>query len=190
MEPPNLQLETRLSRLRPMLVSLAEALISPANRNDIEASDLVQQTLLEAHIQSQSLQTLAEGPLFGWLRTALRNNVLDAVKHMYTQKNDVRKRLRIADIADSFVRLEQLLATDETSPSEVIQRKEQTALLLEAIQQLPDNQKQAIILKHLRGFSLKQTAESLGLSEAATAGLLHRGRKQLAEQLEQRSYDS
>ncbi len=188
MEPITSHLETRIQRLRPVLVTLAEALISPALRVELDASDLVQQTLMEAHQQSHILAAFDDGPFFGWLQKALRHNLLDAVKHLNTQKNDAARRVRVSDIEDSFIRLEELLVSDETSPSESLQRNEQTAQLLAAIQELPGNQKEAIILKHLRGLSLQQVAEELGLSESATAGLLHRGRKRLVERLEHRSH--
>lgn len=184
MESATSLLETRIKRLRPVLLTLAEALISPALRVELDASDLVQQTLLEAHQQSQALASYDDGPFFSWLRSALRHNVLDAVKHLSTQKNDAARRVRVSDIEDSFVRLEELLVANDTSPSEIVQRNEQTEQLLAAIQELSGHQREAVILKHLRGFSLRQVAEELGLSEAATAGLLHRGRKQLVERLE------
>jgi RNA polymerase sigma-70 factor (ECF subfamily) len=171
------------------LLTLAEALISPALRVELDASDLVQQTLMEAHQQSPALGSLEDGPFFVWLRKALRHNVLDAVKHLKTQKNDAARRVRASEIEDSFVRLEELLVADDTSPSDVVQRNEQTAQMLAAVHELPDRQKEAVILKHLRGYSLRQTAQALGLSESATAGLLHRGRKQLVERLERRGYE-
>ncbi|MCA9062980.1 MAG: sigma-70 family RNA polymerase sigma factor [Planctomycetaceae bacterium] len=177
-------LEAGIRRFRPVLVTLAEALISPSLRAEIDASDLVQQTLMEAHQQEQVLNSIGEGPFFSWLRNALRHNVLDAVRHLKTQKNEAARRVRAADIEDSFIRLEQLLIADDTSPSERIQRNEQIALLLAAVQELPDGQKEAVMLKHLRGFSLQQVAEALGLSEPAAAGLLHRGRRQLVQRLE------
>lgn len=182
-------LEIRIQRFRPVLLTLAESLISPALRAELDASDLVQQTLLEAHQQSQVLTSFEEGPFFGWLRRALRHNVLDAIKHLRTLKNEAARRIRASEIEDSFVRLEELLVAENTSPSEVVLRNEQIARLLGAVQALPGSQKEAVILKHLKGYSLRQVAEALGLSDAATAGLLHRGRKQLAERLERRRHE-
>ena len=80
---------------------------------------------------------------------------------------------------ESFARLEQVLVADETSPSALVQRNEQIAIMLAALQELPENQRIAVIMKHLQGHCLKEVAASLGLSESATAGLLHRGRQQL-----------
>ena len=177
------ELEVALARYRPVLVTLAEAMISPAYRGDIEASDLVQQTLLEAHTGAGVLEPLDDGPFFGWLRKALQNNMLDAVKRLNTQKFDVSRRVRESDLEESFARLDQVLAGDETSPSQLASRNEQIATMLSSLQELPDNQRRAVIMKHLQGYSLKEVSASLGLSESATAGLLHRGRQSLIRRM-------
>lgn len=175
--------EARMQRLRSVLRSLAESLISPGLRAELDASDLVQQTLMEAWEQSDRLVSLDDRQLFGWLRTALRHNTLDAVKHLSTQKNDAERRLRMSELEGSFARLEDILHADGTSPSEVLQRAEQTTRLLMALQELPTQQRDAVMLKHLKGCSLQRVAETLHISEAAAAGLLHRGRKHLMDRL-------
>lgn len=183
MEQSDDSIEKALERFRPILVTLAEAMISPAYRGDIEASDLVQQTLLEAHTGGRRLETYDGGPFFAWLRKALRNNLLDAVKHLNTQRKDVNRRVRESELEDSFARLEQVLVGDETSPSQIVERNEQIAVMLSTLQQLPENQRSAVIMKHLRGHSLAEIAATLGLSESATAGLLHRGRQHLLRRM-------
>jgi RNA polymerase sigma-70 factor (ECF subfamily) len=80
--------------------------------------------------------------------------------------------------------MEDLLLANDTSPSEVLERNEQILRLFEAMQTIPERQRQAIILKHLHGASLKQVAESLGISGLAVAGLPHRGRMALLTFLE------
>lgn len=179
----------RLNHIRPMLLTLAEAMISSTLRGDLEASDLVQQTFLEAHCNAEQLAVMSQPAFFSWLRNALNHNVLDAVKHLKAQKNDIRRRVRASDLEASFIRLEQILIADDTTPSEVVQRNEQICRMLAAVQILPDNQRRAIILKHLNGRSLKEIAEALGLSEPAAAGVLHRGRQRLAECLQEDCHD-
>ena len=175
--------EGALERFRPVLVTIAQAMISPAYRGDIEASDLVQQTLLEAHAGAGVLDPLDEGPFFGWLRKTLQNNMLDAVKHLKTQKQNVSRRVRESELGDSFARLEQVLTTDDTSPSQLVSRNEQIGNMLSSLQELPDKQRMAVIMKHLQGMPLKEVATQLGLSESATAGLLHRGRQNLIRRM-------
>jgi RNA polymerase sigma-70 factor, ECF subfamily len=158
-----LDLAATLNRFRPMLLTLAEAMISPALRSDLEASDLVQQTLMEAHCNAEQLVLMNAAVVFSWLRSALQHNMLDAIKHLRTQKKDIRRRLRTSEIEASWSRL---------------------CLMLSALQTLPDNQRTSLIMKHLKGLSLKEVAEAMQLSESATAGLLHRGRQRLAQCLE------
>ena len=189
MEESGTDVAKSLDHFRPVLLTLAEAMISSTLRGDLEASDLVQQTLLEAHCNAEQLAVMSPGAFFSWLRHALNHNVLDAVKHLQAQKNDVRRRVRASDLEASFIRLEQILIADETSPSEVVQRNEQVCIMLSALQTLPDNQRRAVIMKHLNGRSLKEIAEVLGLSEPATAGVLHRGRQRLAKYLEEQCDD-
>ena len=177
------RVEGNLERFRPVLVSLAEALISPSLRGHIEASDLVQQTMLEAHQNVQLLSTLPDAPFFQWLRTALKHNLLDAVKSAQSLKHDVGRKLRACELEESFLKLDALLVADQTTPSQVAQRNEQMSELLAALQQLSENQRKAIICRHLQGLSLKATADMLGFTESRTAGLLHRGRKSLVKLL-------
>ncbi len=173
------QIEEDLERRRPILISLAEALLSPAFRGHIDASDLVQQTLMEAHCNIDQLRELANAPLLAWLHSALKHNLLDAIRHLRTAKKNFARNVREADLQNSFVRLEQLLVAHNTSPSQVLQRNEDISCMLAALQTLPTNQRMAVILKHLRGHTLKEVSEMLEVSEAAVAGLLHRGRQQL-----------
>ncbi len=173
------QTEDNLERHRPILISIAEALLSPALRGHIDASDLVQQTLMEAHGNIDELIKLDDAPLLAWLRSALKHNVLDAIRHLRTAKKNVARNLRLGDLQDSFARLEQVLVANDTSPSQVMQRNEDISRMLAALQTLPMNQRMAVILKHLRGHTLREVSEMLEVSESAVAGLLHRGRQQL-----------
>ena len=178
-----------LNRFRPVLLTLAEAMISPALRSDLEASDLVQQTLMEAHCNAEQLVLMNSAVVFSWLRSALQHNMLDAIRHLRTQKNDIRRRLRTTEIEASWSRLEMMLIDEQTSPSEVLQKNEQLCLMLSALQTLPDSQRTSLIMKHLKGLSLKEVAEAMQLSESATAGLLHRGRQRLAQCLEEQGHE-
>ena len=184
MSEPQTKLANCMGKFRPVLLTLAETMISPALRGNLEASDLVQLTLLEAHRHADQLAAAGERPLLAWLHKALEHNFLDAVKHLKAQKNDIRRTLRCSEIGESYHVIEQLFAADDTSPSQFAQRKEQVVLMLAAIQELPPNSRTAIIMKHLRGHSLKEVADAMELTESATDLLLRSGRKQLVKLLE------
>ncbi len=84
----------------------------------------------------------------------------------------------------SFVGLDQMLLGSQTSPSEAAIRSEQLTQLADALEQLPEEQREAVFLKHIVGKTLREISEHLNCTEAATAGYLARGRKRLREVLE------
>jgi RNA polymerase sigma-70 factor (ECF subfamily) len=64
-------------------------------------------------------------------------------------------------------------------------RNENLTRLAEAMEQLPEDQREAVTLKHLVGLTLEQIGERLGRTQEAVAGLLYRGRIELKRRLAQ-----
>jgi RNA polymerase sigma-70 factor (ECF subfamily) len=58
-------------------------------------------------------------------------------------------------------------------------RAEAAGRLRQAMRELPDSQREAIRLRHFEGWSLREMASLFNRSEAAVAGLLKRGLRQL-----------
>jgi RNA polymerase sigma-70 factor (ECF subfamily) len=152
-----------------------------ATKAKVEASDVVQQTLMEAYAQRERLPDGAD-ELCAWLRTALANNIRDQRKHLRRQKRDAaRERSLDAALTASSQKLAGQMTTLRPSPSQAVMRAEEMVRLAAALWQLSEGQREAIVLHHLQGWTISQTAEKLGKSDAATAGLLHRGLRQLRE---------
>ena len=80
--------------------------------------------------------------------------------------------------------MEAWLGAEQSSPSERVERNEQLLRLAGALARLPDDQREAVTLHHLQGWSLSDLAKHLDRSEGAIAGLLHRGFKKLRELLQ------
>ena len=79
--------------------------------------------------------------------------------------------------------LKQELDAGLTSPSQQAIRGEEEQRLNEAVAALPDDQREAVRLRHLEGWALDDIARHLGRTPAATAGLIKRGVKALRRQL-------
>jgi RNA polymerase sigma-70 factor (ECF subfamily) len=159
---------------------LARAHVHPRHLSKIEASDLVQQTLLEACQQQNQFRGQSDAELAGWLKQMLVHNLADALRGGERAKRDVRRERSLeASIEDSFSRAEDWLAATQSSPSQQAIRIEELLRLADGLAQLPDDQRESVVLHHLQGWSLAQMAEHLGRSESAVAGLLHRGLKKL-----------
>ena len=72
-----------------------------------------------------------------------------------------------------------------TGDSQAMNR-EQLLRLAGALAELPAEQRKAVELHHLKGWSLGEVAEHMGRSRAAVMGLVFRGIKKLREQLEEK----
>jgi RNA polymerase sigma-70 factor (ECF subfamily) len=98
----------------------------------------------------------------------------------------VREQSLEQALETSSARLEASLGREESTPGRAAVRKEQLARLAEALLRLPDDQRLAVELHHLRGLSLAGVGQRLGRSREAVAGLVFRGLKNLRTLLTER----
>jgi RNA polymerase sigma-70 factor (ECF subfamily) len=176
-----------LEGFREYLRLLARVHLDRRLQSKLDPSDVVQQTLLEAY---QSLgQFRGQGPAqkAAWLRQILARNLANAVRDLGRNKRDVqRERSLEAALENSSLRLEAWLAAEQSSPSQQAARREDVVRLAEALAQLPEPQREAILLRHIQDCPLADIAQQLNRSKAAVAGLLHRGLEQLRLLLQDR----
>ena len=169
-----------LQPYRGYLWTLACAQLDPQLTGKLDASDIVQQTLLRAHAALPGLRDRSPNVLVAWLRQILATELADAVRHCHRDKRNIDREQSFAvDIDQSAAGLENWLAADHTSPSMAAERNEEILRLADALLQLPEDQREAVILKHLKNLPLQQIAEQTNRTTASVAGLLRRGLAQL-----------
>jgi RNA polymerase sigma-70 factor (ECF subfamily) len=176
--------DRRLEQFRAYLALLARLQVDDRLRGKIDLSGVVQQTLLEAHQASAQIAGRSEGEVAAWLRRALANNLADEIRRLSVGKRDVgRERSLEQALEQSSARLEVWLAVEESGPADRMIHQERSVRLAAALDNLPENQRRAVELRHLHGQSLAGVAEALGCSKAAVVGLLHRGVEKLRAML-------
>jgi RNA polymerase sigma-70 factor, ECF subfamily len=167
-------------RFRTYLRMLAELQLGHGGRANIDPSDIVQQTLLDAHRDRDQFRGRTEAQMAAWLRRLLACNLADAVRLIgRAKRNAARERSLDAAIEASSARLEDWLAAEQSSPSERAERNETILLLVDALAQLPEANRQALVLRHCQGLSLAEISARLGRTPPAVAGLLKRGLAEL-----------
>jgi RNA polymerase sigma-70 factor (ECF subfamily) len=169
-----------LERYRPYLRLIAQRRLDSGVKARVDPSDVVQQTCLEAYRDLVSFRGGAEAELIAWLRRILDHNVAQTIqKHVFAQKRATDKERSLDDSNGLGRALREVLAAEQSSPSRRAMRDEDAVGLAQAMQTLPEDQHEAIRLRHLEGWSLAQIAEQLDRSEVAVAGLLKRGLRRL-----------
>jgi RNA polymerase sigma-70 factor (ECF subfamily) len=166
---------------REYLHLLARLQLDPRLRGKVDPSDVVQQTLIKAHQYREQFRGDTGAEQAGWLRRILANTLVDAARK-FGREIDLQHSLEQA-VQDSSARLEAWLAAEQSSPSEIAHRQEQLLRLAGALAELPEEQRTAVELHHLRDAPVADIAEIMGRTEASVAGLLRRGLKRLRELL-------
>jgi RNA polymerase sigma-70 factor (ECF subfamily) len=173
-----------LEPFRRYLEVLARVHLDARLRGKLDPADVVQQTLLRAYAALPEVRARSPEALAAWLRKILARTLADTVKHYHRDRRDVDlERSLHADLDRSSAGLAGWLAADQTSPSLTAQRNEELLRLADALAELPEPQREVVILKHCRGQTLQQIADHLGRSVPSVASLLRRGLEALRHRL-------
>jgi RNA polymerase sigma-70 factor (ECF subfamily) len=173
-----------LEPFRSYLEVLARVHLDPKLRGKLDPADVVQQVLLRAYAAWPEMHNPDQPALTAWLRRILARTLADVVKHFDRDKRavDLERSLE-ADLDRSASGLAGWLAADQTSPSQAAIRNEEMLRLADALAALPEPQREVVVLKHLRGWTLQQIAEHLGRTVPAVASFLRRGLEDLRHRL-------
>lgn len=179
-----------LEGYRDYLRLLARTQLGPRLQAKLDASDIVQQAIMQAHEARGQFRGTTEAERLAWLRTILANVLAASARRFKAGARDVgRERSLEADLELSSSRLECLFAADQTSPSQRAVRCEELLRLAAALTRLPEDQRQVVELHHLKGLPVAEVADHMGRTRAAVVGLLFRGLTRLRQLLREPGED-
>ncbi len=168
-----------IARYRGYLCSLAYKQLDSDVQPRVDPSDVVQQSCLEFHRDFHSFRGTEEADLVAWLKQILSNNVANTIRHVHAGKRSIKKERSLSDTAGTGRSLGQQIEADQSSPSQRARRGEDREQMELLLKDLPDDQGEAVRLRHIKGWSLEKMAGHFGRSEMAVAGLLKRGMQTL-----------
>jgi len=174
-----------LSVYRRYLSVLARTQISRRLQGKADASDLVQEALLEAHRHFRDFRGTSEGEFVAWLRSILAGLIANHVRrYLGTKRRDARlERALLIELSDTSGVLGAELAADVSSPSEQAVHHEASLQLANALETLPDHYREVIMLRHLEGLPFAQVAERMGRSVESVEKLWVRALARLRQTL-------
>lgn len=168
---------------------VARAQVESWMRAKVDASDLVQQTLLEVHRGLDGFRGQTETEWLAWLRMILKNNAADFVRRYHgTAKRQARREVSIrvanADGSRDFVRDP---SDPGETPSQVVMRREREIEVAEAVSLLTADYQEVIMLRNLQRLPFDEVARRMGRSRPATQMLWMRALRKLEEILQAQS---
>lgn len=176
----------RVEQYRGYLIALARVRLAAAGpvRYKIDVSDLVQETLLQAHIAQWQFKGTTAEEFAAWLRRILANKLFDAERRFARKKRNAALEASYRESIDgSASRIQRLPVINQTSPSQHVARHERDLLLANALETLPEDQRTAVELRYLGDCSLDEISELMNRTKTSVAGLLRRGLQSLRERL-------
>jgi RNA polymerase sigma-70 factor (ECF subfamily) len=172
-----------LEACRAYLLVVAEREIDPALRAKGGASDLVQQTFLEAQRDFGGFHGSTAEQLRAWLRQVLRNNLTSfARQYRDTQKRQAGREVGLPQSRPSGPGG---LATDTPTPSRHAIAGEDAAALQAALDRLPDDYRQVIALRYDEDRPFDEIAKIMQRSPNAVRKLWARAVEHLQRELGQ-----
>lgn len=163
-----------LEQFRPYLLTIAMGEFPEALRGKFGASDLVQDTILRGLENFGDFRGATREELAGWLRQILLHQMINTVSAFATLKRDVAREVP----TDS-----RMVHPGQSSPSGQMLTKEEWETLQNALARLPEDYRQAVLLRHRENLSFADIGRSLHRSEEAARKLWSRAIRQLQHEL-------
>jgi RNA polymerase sigma-70 factor (ECF subfamily) len=145
---------------------LARIEIGRRLQGKLDPSDLVQDAFLDVHRNFHLFKGTSEPEFASWLRQILAARVCNLVRHYFgTQARDVRLEREVAaNLDNSSQMLTHGLAASMSSPSQQAVKREQTSLLADALEKLPPDYRDVLVLRHVESLSFGDVASRMGRS--------------------------
>ncbi len=176
-----------LGSLRPWLKIVAERELPAGLRGRVEASDIVQQTLLDAWRGLPGFRGQTQAERLAWLRMILRRVVLQQGRARFgTQKRGGGERLQ-SELALTDSRIDLLAGGDQPTPAEQAATNEASLLLAGAMESLTPDEQHLIRMRHFEQLSHERIADRLGCSPATVRMRWVRVLRKLREQFVRQS---
>jgi RNA polymerase sigma-70 factor (ECF subfamily) len=156
-----------LDKYRTYLQLLARVDLGRRLQTKVDASDVVQDTFLEAHRHFENFRGESEAEFVGWLRSILAARIANLVRHYFgTQGRDLRREQGLnVDLDQSSQMIDRGLFALQSTPSQHVAQREQGLVLAEALAKLPPDYREIVVLRHFEELTFPEAARRMERSE-------------------------
>ena len=168
-----------MDRHRESLARLVQCRLHRGVERRVDASDVVQEALLVASRRLAAYLEDPRMPFHAWLRQIALDRLADEYRRQLAGKRNVAREQQMpAEQRSSLDPIAQI-RDENLTPAAMLLRKEFAARFHQAVDQLPDDSREIILMRHAEQLTNSQAAELLGLSEPAAGMRYVRALRQL-----------
>ena len=164
----NQALNLLLDRYMKRILGIVRLRLGSRLRQKMESMDIVQEVMIRAIKGFENFELQDEGAFLHWLSKLVQNQIRDLADYHSAEKRDFKQEktsLRNSDSDRSI--LGQIPANSIFRPSVQLQLKEDILELEAALDQLPEKQKEIIIMRQYEGLTFKDIGLEINCSEDA-----------------------
>ncbi|NNJ27734.1 sigma-70 family RNA polymerase sigma factor [Alienimonas chondri] len=165
-----------MDRHRRSLERLVRMRLDRQVQRRVDASDVVQDVLMEAHKRLDTFLADGSMPFHLWLRQLARDRIIDMHRrHRAAAKRSVDREQSLQGRPgddDSGAALAAQLKDAELTPAAATIRKELEQKFVAALDELNEDDRDLLLMRHIEGLGNSEVAQALGLSQPA-AGMRH-----------------
>jgi RNA polymerase sigma-70 factor (ECF subfamily) len=168
-----------MDRHRESLARMVQCRLHRGVGRRVDASDVVQETLLVASRRLAAYLEDPRMPFHAWLRQIALDRVADEYRRQLADKRDVAREQRLAVEQQSSLDAMAQIRDVNLTPAAMLLRKEIAERFRQAVDQLSDDSREIILMRHVEQLTNSQAADLLGLSEPAAGMRYMRALRQL-----------
>jgi len=162
------------------LIGYINRQLGPGLKKKIEAEDIFQEA---SAVAVKNLDQAFDDP-FGWMCRICEQRVVDAYRRFYgAAKRDAGREVSAdgAGGGKSQAGIANMLVASMTSPSGVFSREQKHLKMLQALEDIPEEQREALKMRYFDGLGSNEIAERLGKSHGAIRVMLSRSLTKLQD---------
>ena len=173
-----------LDGCRQYLLMIANEVIGTAIQGKVGASDLVQDTFVEAQSHLAGFRGRTEGELRAWLRRILECRAANLRRAYFsTEKRTARREVAIETLLEGSAEAGDILTSRSQSPSTYAVRSELDRALDRELARLPEHYRQAVALRHQEHLTWDEIGQRMGCTAEAARKVWTRAIQQLRTEL-------
>ncbi len=161
-------LQSLVARYLPRIHKMVRLSLGSKLKSQVESMDLVQEIMGRILKSYDKFEIREEASFVHWVRVLVQNEIKNQAAHQNAECRNPDKELHaIKNPSGTWLDFADGLADTSETPSKIVEKKDDLGRLAQAMEQLPEEQKEVIVMRQYEEMSFGEIGKALGCSEDA-----------------------